>query len=190
MRVPAHRVSVDGRSLEIEPYTIDAELALRTDTILRFEKNGPGSFSVEANPRYFPYLQIVDPLRSLPHFHLGWCTDFCDYTVMKAELEAGYQVVFIYHAAVGVGKRTTGQAMRDLLGRELILMTTDQFVQLSQRWRDQPFEKVATDLQIFAAHEGLANQKGVMAILNRPEFKDPEYPGDLGDSCALLWTPR
>ncbi|MBK7842374.1 MAG: hypothetical protein IPJ71_01565 [Bdellovibrionales bacterium] len=189
IRVPAHEevVGSDGQTkLRLVPFDLGSVEGDLKDvgTVFRFDKNGPSSYSVFVNPHYESYLERIDPFKVLPHFHFGWCTDFCDYHVMKGELQRGYFVIFIADAAAGVGAKTTGQAMRELLDLGLVVMSSDEFLALNRKWYESKtkWTGVLNDLEFWRT--GSSSQDRVVAELKAPRYKDPEYPGDLGEACA------
>jgi nicotinamidase-related amidase len=189
VRVPAHEevVGSDGQSkLRPVPFDLGSVEGDLEDvgTVFRFDKNGPASYSVFVNPHYQSYLEKIDPFKVLPHFHFGWCTDFCDYHVMKGELQRGYFVIFIADAAAGVGAKTTGQAMRELLDLGLVIMSSDEFLTLNKKWNESKskWTGVLNDLALWRTRS--SSQDRVVAELKAPRYKDPEYPGDLGEACA------
>ncbi len=193
VRVPAHEevVGKDGKSklspVPFELGSVEGDLA-DVGTVFRFDKNGPASYSVFVNPHYQSYLEKIDPFKVLPHFHFGWCTDFCDYHVMKGELQRGYFVIFIADAAAGVGAKTTGKAMRELLDLGLVVMSSEEFLALNRKWYESKSEwtGVLNDLALWRTKS--SSQDRVVEELKDPRYKDPEHPGDLGEACVRFLT--
>ncbi|MBK8200848.1 MAG: hypothetical protein IPK68_00475 [Bdellovibrionales bacterium] len=200
VRVPAHEevTDSDGRS-KLRPVPFDLGSVERdladVGTVFRFDKNGPASYSVFVNPHYQSYLEKIDPFKVLPHFHFGWCTDFCDYHVMKGELQRGYFVIFIADAAAGVGAKTTGRAMRELLDLGLVIMSSEEFLALNRKWYGSRskwygpksnWSAVLNDLALWRAKS--SSQGRVVEELKAPRYKDPEHPGDLGETCVRFLT--
>ena len=193
IRVPAHEEVTDSEGrikLDLVPFdleSVERDLA-DVESVFRFDKNGVASYSVFVNPRYQTYLEKIDPYKVLPHFHFGWCTDFCDYHVMKGELLRGYFVIFIADAAAGVGAKTTGKAMRELLDLGLVIMSSDEFLALNKRWYESKstWAGVLNDLALWRTRS--LSHTRVVEELKAPRFQDPEHPGDLGESCARFLT--
>jgi nicotinate phosphoribosyltransferase len=186
-----HEVVENGHtSLVLTPFdlTTPEHKPSMTDIhkILHFQKNGVGAHTVTSNPRYEEYLKFVDPYKVLPHFHFGWCTDFCDYQVLRRELELGYNVIFIADAAAGVGKKTTGQAMRTLIAQGLKVMSSAEFFELNDKWQAERanWSTVLNDLAIWEQQSD--SKARVEDQIAGPLYVDPSHPGDLGESCALL----
>jgi nicotinic acid phosphoribosyltransferase/nicotinic acid mononucleotide adenylyltransferase len=159
--------------------------------VMRFEKNGVASYSVFVNPRYKEYLAKVDPYKVLPHFHLGWCTDFCDYNVMNSELELGYKVYFVVDAAAGVFPRLTGMRMRELISKGMKVLTTEEYVALVQSWKDSKLDWAEVQNSL-AQWEKKSN---TMARLQE-ELKQERYrdlgpgEGEAPGQCAVLLTKQ
>lgn len=195
VRVPAHEqvVGENGQNqLRLAPFdlgSVEGDLA-NVRTVFRFDKNGPDSYSVFVNPHYKAYLEKIDPFKVLPHFHFGWCTDFCDYHVMKGELQRGYFVIFIADAAAGVGAKTTGQAMRELLDLGLVVMRSDEFLALNRKWYNvnSKWTGVLNDLAFWRTKS--LSQARVVKELKAPRYRDPDYLGDLGETCVRFLTDR
>jgi nicotinamidase-related amidase len=182
---------VDGKP-KLKPVIVDLN-SLRREiadvrTIMHFEKNGVGSYSVFANPNFRGYLEKIDPYKKLTHFHFGWCTDFCDYWVMKEELELGYNVVFIVDAAAGVGAKTTGQRMREMLKLGLKVITTAEYLNLNASWSATRANWLEVNNDIEKLMEQSPTKKRVEEELLHPRYVDPAHPGDLGEACAVLMS--
>ena len=188
--VPAHNQQiVDGKpQLVVAPFDMSSITKDVKDihSVVHFEKNGTGSYSVTVNPRYVQYLEQIDPYKVLPHFHFGWCTDFCDYSVMKAELELGYNVIFIVDAAAGVGSKTTGQKMRELISLGMKVMSSAEYHRLSEGWKHPTakWNQVLNDLAVWEKHSPTYQQ--VLQELKHPRYQDPAHPGDLGEACNVF----
>jgi nicotinate phosphoribosyltransferase len=193
IRVPAHEevTDSDGRiKLGLVPFdleSVEGDLA-DVGSVFRFDKNGVASYSVFVNPRYQTYLEKIDPYKVLPHFHFGWCTDFCDFHVMKGELQRGYFVIFIADAAAGVGAKTTGKAMRELLDLGLVIMSSDEFLALNRKWYKSKsnWTGVLNDLALWRTKS--SSQARLVEELKAPRYKDPDHPGDLGEACVRFLT--
>lgn len=193
IRVPANEEVTDSEGrikLGLVPFDLDSVEGNLADvgSVFRFDTNGPGAYSAFVNPRYQTYLEKIDPYRVLPHFHFGWCTDFCDYHVMKGELQMGYFVIFIADAAAGVGAKTTGKAMRELLDLGLVVMSSDEFLALNRKWYESKskWTGVLNDLALWRTRS--SSQARVVEELKAPRYKDPEHPGDLGETCVRFLT--
>lgn len=190
--IPAHDEKVEGQVRRLVPVIVDLDSyqpeISDPATIMRFEKNGVGSYSVFANPNYQSYLQKIDPYKKLVHFHFGWCTDFCDYWVMKQELELGYNVVFIVDAAAGVGAKTTGQRMREMLGLGLKIITTQEYLKLVRTWTEKRSTWRDTLTDIDKLVEKSPTKFLVQEELKHPRYQDPAHPGDLGEPCAVFMS--
>jgi hypothetical protein len=155
--------------------------------VMRFEKNGVASYSVTVNPRYKQYLETVDPHKVLPHFHLGWCTDFCDYNVMKAELEWGYNLFFVVDAAAGVFPRLTGMRMRELIAMGLNVMTTEEYVALTTEWKDKKMDWAQVQNSLAEWKRTSKTMERVQEELKHERYRDlGPAEGEAPGQCAVL----
>lgn len=136
--------------LQLDPFDLSqvGPRLLDPAQIAVFDKNGPGSYSVFANPRFDDYLPQIDPYKLLPHFELGNCTDFCNKAVILGKLERGYNVFVIVDAMAGVLPAGTASALEEMNAKGAKFITTKEFLNLSERWHKNKakWNDVLTDL--------------------------------------------
>jgi hypothetical protein len=97
-------------------------------------------------------------------------------------------VIFIADAAAGVGAKTTGKAMRELLDLGLVIMSSDEFLALNRKWYKSKsnWTGVLNDLALWRTKS--SSQARLVEELKAPRYKDPDHPGDLGEACVRFLT--
>ena len=155
--------------------------------VLRFEKNGVGSYSVFVNPRYLDYLKSVDPHKILPHFHAGWCSDFCTYEAAMGELKEGYQVYVLIDAIAGVFPKRTGQKLRELAKAGATFMTTQEYEGLVKTWAAKGMDWAQTVNSLMDWKKISETQAWVLKELSAERYQDPA-PDEIEGygQCAVL----
>ncbi len=140
------------------------------------------------DPHYLEYVEWLDPYKVLPHFHAAWCTDFCDYFVLKAELERGYNSIFIIDTATGVFPKLNGQRLRELLDLGLKVISTQEYLALHKKWKAEgaKWHNVLNDLSEW--EKTSRTQENLIEALKDPRFADPDHnlAADFVPSCALF----
>ncbi len=110
------------------------------DLIPKFEKNGPSSHNVFSNPYFGHYIETADPHKFLPHFHLGWCTDFCNRAVILEELKRGYTVFVIVDAIAGIFPSRTKAALKEMAHQGAKFISAGEFLKLLREWRESQLD--------------------------------------------------
>jgi hypothetical protein len=142
-----------------------------------------GSYNVFRNPRFAQYLEAADPQKLLPHFHVGWCTDFCDRAAVLSEREKGYKTVVIIDGVAGVFPASTAAALHEMIENGVDFMTTAEFEALSTRWK-QNHAKWNDTLNDLEAWRKTSQTKARLIEALKDEYWKNELP--VQDRCPVL----
>jgi len=184
--VPHHEEVTDPADGKVKLKLVPFDLKSIADkfgdlrTVIRFDKNGPGSYNVFRNPRFSEYLQAVDPEHLLPHFHFGWCTDFCDKAVVLEELERGYHAIIVIDAMAGVIPQGTKAALLEMVQKGAKFMTLREYLTLVRQWTKDSarWDRVLNDLALWEKQS--PTKEKVMQELTRAKW-DVAVP-----ACSIL----
>jgi nicotinate phosphoribosyltransferase len=159
------------------------------NSVLRFDKQGPGSYDVFVNPRYYEYLEKIDPYRILPHFHSAWATDYCVYSVVKGELLRGFRSIVVIDTIAGVFPRQSADRIRELKALGAQFITTKDFTSIVTKLetiqnggKKVTWSDTLNALADWEATQGeLTNNWLVKLLAKYPPLKPEEGPGAPGE---------